>query len=284
MKGFVRVVILLFLIYSALSFIIGLIGSINQEDSGYFDGDEYQLAGCDEYSVADTLEADIVLTHFRSWSKYSYDSMYCLSYALSTREVLPSYEFRNSLETQGDNYENYWRNVYFELFQRDRELISFLQDSLESMAVQNSISRNDLARLIVSFVQDIPYSYVMPGPCDKDDHPCLSDQKFGILSPVEFLYSLMGDCDTRSVLLYGMLKHFGFNPLIVISNEYRHAMIAIDLPATGDYILHKGKKFYFWETTNTGWLPGMLPPGSNNVAYWKISLDHEYQAFTSRHR
>jgi hypothetical protein len=70
----------------------------------------------------------------------------------------------------------------------------------------------------------------------------------------------------------------------MISNEYRHAMIAIDLPASGDHIIHKGKKFYFWETTNTGWLPGMLPPDTNNIAYWKITLDHEYQTVTSSYR
>lgn len=282
MKRFIRIIGLLFLIYSALSLVIGLIGSVEEEDYDY--SEDYQLAGCDEYSLVDTLYEDVKYTHFRSWSKYSYDSTYCMSYALSSSEVIPSFEFRNNLESEGDSYENYWRNVYYELFRQDADILSFIQDSLETVALKNSLSKNDLAKLVVSFVQDIPYSYVMPGPCDRDDHPCLGNEKFGILSPVEFLYSLLGDCDTRSVLLYGMLKHFGFNPLIMISNEYRHAMIAIDLPASGDYIIHKGKKFYFWETTNIGWLPGMLPPGTNNVAYWKISLDHEYQAFAPRYR
>ena len=93
---------------------------------------------------------------------------------------------------------------------------------------------------------------------------------------MEFLYSLSGDCDTRSVLLYTLLKQVEIDPIIVISNEYAHAMIAVDIPGAGDYIIHKGKKFYFWETTNTGWLPGMLPPGVNNLAYWRVTLDHEH--------
>ena len=245
--------------------------------------DQVQL--CDEYSLADSLQSlDLRMRHLRSWSKYSFDSIYCLSYELTTSVTVPSYEFRNKLYSQEQNYEKYWRNIYYELYQHDKEMISFLQDSLQNIAIRNSLSRHEFANLIVSFVQDIPYNYVMSGPCDRDDHPCLGNEKFGILSPVEFLYSLSGDCDTRSVLLYSLLKHFGYNSLIMISNEYRHAMIAIELIASGDFVSHKGRKFYFWETTNTGWLPGMLPPDVNNIAYWKITLDHEYQAITSRYR
>lgn len=274
MKRFFRIVFLLFLIYSALSFVIGLMSSA---DLGYEDGENYGYENmCDEYSQADTLSMDIVLSHFRSWNKYSYDSTYCLSYALAASDVSPSLMFRNELNVRGDNYEDYWKNVYYELYRYDAPIISFLKDSLQNLAVNNALTTGDFARLIVSFVQDIPYNYVVPGPCDRNDHPCRGNEKFGILSPVEFLYSLSGDCDTRSVLLYDLLRHFGYNPLIMISNEYRHAMIAIDLPAVGDHIIHKGKKFYFWETTNTGWLPGMLPPDMNNLTYWKITLDHEY--------
>lgn len=281
MKRLFRLLAILFVIYSALSFIIGLMGSVASEDDYY----EYEYAElCDEYSIADTLQADVRLTHFRSWNKYSFDSVYCLSYALAGNEIGSSNLFRNTLRSQGDSYENYWRNVYYDLASHDSEIISFLQDSLQQLATQNMLTRNEFAKLIVSFVQDIPYNYVVPGPCDRDDHPCRGNEKFGILSPVEFLYTLSGDCDTRSVLLYAMLKHFGFDPLIMISNEYRHAMIAIDLPASGDHVIHKGKKFYFWETTNTGWLPGMLPPGTNNVDYWKISLDHEYQTLAASTR
>ena len=285
MKRFIRLVAILFLIYSGLSFVIGLIGTVDQEDDNYYDEELYtNEEACEEYTKADSLETDIRLTHYRSWNKYSFDSVYCLTYSMSAMEAYPSFQFRNELNSEGETYEEYWRNIYYELVQHDAATISFLQDSLKNLAIQASLSRNDLARLIVSFIQDIPYNYVMPGPCDRDDHPCRGNEKFGILSPAEFLFTLTGDCDTRSVLLYSMLKYFGFDSLIVISNEYRHAMIAIDLPATGDHLYYKGKKFYFWETTNTGWLPGMLPPETNNIAYWRITLDHEYQTFPSRYR
>jgi len=279
MKGLFKTLGILFCIYCIMSLVIGLMNSANLELPPMVG------ANCREYSLTDTLAySEIQKIHHRTWKKYEYDSTFCLSYVLSSKAVEPSTEFRNKLSTYERTYEGYWRNIYYALYTEDQQAISFLQDSLRNISTRNNLTRNELARLIVSFVQDIPYSYVVQEACGVRDRPCRGNEKFGILSPVEFLYSLSGDCDTRSVLLYSVLKHFGFSPLIVISNEYRHAMIAIDIPAAGDHILHKGRKFYFWETTSTGWLPGVLPPDTNNVDYWKITLDHEYQAIASRTR
>lgn len=281
MKRFLKVIVILFVIYTLLSMVIGL---VNLPSPIEYDGD-WEQTYCDEYSRADSLDhVNVQLTHYRSWNKYSFDSLYCLSYQLSSQAFDNSRTLRSNIYSRERIYENYWRDVYNGLYLADKEGILFLQDSLQRVAAQYELTRNEFAKLIVSFVQDIPYSYVMSGPCDRTDHPCRGNEKFGILSPVEFLYTLTGDCDTRSVLLYALLKHFGYNSLIMISNEYRHAMIAVDLPASGDHIIHKGKRFYFWETTNTGWLPGMLPPDTNNIAYWKITLDHEYQTVATGYR
>lgn len=281
MKRILKLLVVLFVIYTLLAWVLSLMNLPGQERVSE-DGKAEQ---CEEYSQADSLGRDeIQFTHHRSWNKYTFDSLYCLSYTLSSGAADLSKEFRYSIDSGERIYESYWSDVYSQLYRSDKENIFFLQDALQQIATKNKLTRNEFAKLIVSFVQDIPYSFVMPGPCDRTDHPCRGNEKFGILSPVEFLYTLTGDCDTRSVLLYAILKHFGYNSLIMISNEYRHAMIAIDLPASGDHIIYKGKKFYFWETTNTGWLPGMLPPDTNNIAYWNITLDHEYQIVTSRHR
>jgi hypothetical protein len=59
-------------------------------------------------------------------------------------------------------------------------------------------------------------------------------------------------------------------------------MLAVDVPTEGDYFEHNGRKFYFWETTAMGWLPGMLPPDMNNTDYWTIILDYEFQADPTR--
>ena len=130
--------------------------------------------------------------------------------------------------------------------------------------------------MIVAFVQDIPYQYVLSDGCQNKVGECNPYVSWGIYSPVEFMHHLKGDCDTRTVLLYTLLKNFGFDPLIINSKEYRHSMLALDLPSAGDDFLYKGRRYAYWETTNIGWMPGMLPPEMNNEAYWAVALDYEY--------
>lgn len=263
-------------IFLTMTFLIRLLHETQEYETEDYTA---EVAECEEYSEDDSVSLE--RKHFRSWTKYSHDSVYCTSYSLTYYDNDGARAKRTSLRPGGnDGYANYWGRVYAHLYTESKDALHFIKDSLETIASARDLSGTELAKMIVSFVQDIPYNYVMPGPCKYNDHPCLPDEKFGILSPVEFLFTLSGDCDTRSVLLYALLRNMGFSPLIMISNEYGHAMIAVDIPATGDYIEYKGRRFYFWETTNVGWLPGMLPPDSNNVNYWEISLDHEYTPFT----
>lgn len=238
---------------------------------------------CDEYFEDDSVGyASPVRRHHRTWNKYAYDSVFCASYEIPHEAVRLARQERQAIRPRGDGYAAYWRDVYLSLHKTSSGKLQSVRDSLLRIAFGAQLSRSDLARMTVAFVQDIPYSYVMPGACEAVDFPCRADERFGILGPLEFLFSLAGDCDTRSVLLYTLLKNMGFSPLIVISSQYQHAMIAVDVPATGDYLEYRGRRFYFWETTNVGWQPGMLPPDTNNVAYWEISLDYEYSPFTPR--
>lgn len=219
------------------------------------------------------------LRHLRSWENLrgrnncmDYESEAAISDRfLDERLHLPRPDY--SITTDA----GYWGYVYQKLVEKNGHHVDFVADSLLDLARKRELSRFDLAELMVTFVQDIPYTLISSKDCEEDyTGPCRGNEAFGILSPYEFLHSLQGDCDTRSVLLYTMLKKAGFHPLIVVSREYAHAMIALDVPATGDFINYQRQKYYFWETTSHGWSPGMLPPSTNNVQYWKIALAHEF--------
>ena len=49
-------------------------------------------------------------------------------------------------------------------------------------------------------------------------------------------------------------------------------MIALNIPTQGDYIEHRGVRYYYWETTAVGWPAGMLPPSVSNSDYWEVAL------------
>jgi hypothetical protein len=274
-----KVVRVIFILFVGLFLIIRFYSSVEQEYST-----SYPAVLGDDFYIADTLQNEITVTHNRIWRDFD-DKDRSLRYSLTSSSALLSSNFRNSVEVEFDGREKFfWKDVYFDLYDFDGDELSSLQDSLRALARRNNIAGQDLVYSVVSFVQDIPYNYILStDSCGSHtDHPCVPLQRFGILSPVEFLFSLAGDCDTRTVLLFTLLKKLGYDPIIVNSAQYRHSMLAVDVPTEGDYFEHKGRKFYFWETTATGWLPGMLPPDMNNTDYWTIILDYEFQTDPTR--
>lgn len=241
-----------------------------------YQGFQEEVERCDELSTLTPVSEDYI--HSRSWQGLGGNN-YCLSYEAQSDLSEEYWGLREEIQVpriywSSDN--QYWGYIYQELARQNIEVVAYLADSLIQLSKERSLSRSATAELIVTFVQDIPYVLITNKDCAEDyEGPCRANETHGILSPYEFMYSLEGDCDTRSVLLYALLKHAGFKPIIVVSEAYAHAMIALDVAATGDYLEYNREKFYFWETTSHGWKPGMLPPSTNNIQYWKIALAHE---------
>lgn len=265
MKRFGQFVFYVFVIFLMLSSLIELLKN-----------DDHEMAVCgDNYLVINSANDRL---HQREWDFVDYSQSFCASYESKEAVSLSSGEKRNSILANRNSYENLWGTIYAELVKESKYDISFLADSLTRVSREKGLSQSELAELIVTFVQDIPYSYVRVKPCAEANNkgkPCIGNIAYGLLSPYEFLHSLYGDCDTRAVLIYALLQTLGFDPMIVVSNEYAHAMLALNIQATGDHLKHNGKNYYFWETTGKGWPIGMLPPNSNNINYWKIALVNE---------
>ncbi|MCP4458163.1 MAG: hypothetical protein GY816_09105 [Cytophagales bacterium] len=268
MPKFFQVLLFLIVVYNILAF---LIGQLEFEETTSYTYSQTDPA-CKEYAnEVDTLQ---LRQHQRSWISRS-GSKYCLSYESYNAINAVEADKRDGLINRIEDYENFWGEVYEELIDQSEGVIEFLADSLVTVASEDMLDDMQLAALVVSFVQDIPYSYVLQEDCGEREtqgKPCLGNTPLGIVSPYEFIHALYGDCDTRAVLLYVLLENMDYDPMIVVSDEYAHAMLALNLPAQGDYIRHAGKKYYFWETTATGWGIGMLPPDSNNKNYWKKAL------------
>lgn len=269
-----RVVTIVVIVFVVLSILINLF-----EEAEQHKGDYTEL--CEEFSEEDSTT--FVVTHHRSWDEYYASTSFCSNYFAQFQDAQASENARNELTVESwfDDVD-YWRQVYFQLYMNDRDRLQSLQDSLKQVGLQRGLDREEFARMVVALVQDIPYQYVLPDTCSGNEaSPCNGEVSYGLYSPAEFVYSMRGDCDTRTVLLFTLLKNFGYEPLIINSSEYLHSMLALDIPSSGDDFEYKGKKYAYWETTNTGWLPGMLPPDMNNKDYWSVILDYEFQNGTS---
>ena len=265
MKSFFRIIFFGLFVYIVLSVLIGLLKPSSFSESG-----------CEDQFLVTNRENDRY--HQRDWSYSDRSRSFCSQYNTIESISETAGHKRNGMAYEYDSYEDLWGTVYRNLVVDSKGDIDFLVDSLSFIGNRRNLSRTDLAEMIVSFVQDIPYSYVLGGDCEKFEtkgKPCLGNMSFGILSPYEFVHSLYGDCDTRSVLIYTILEEMGFDPMIVVSSEYAHAMLALNIPAEGDHLKYRGNNYYFWETTAEGWPLGMLPPTTNNVNYWKVALARE---------
>lgn len=261
MKAIVRFVLAIIVIYLLFGGIVSLL-----------EGKKARVLGCEDLKVQ---QSEQVIWHQRRWEFGEYSKTFCSSYETQETVSWESGQKRNEISGSDENYEKFWGAVYENLVMESKPYIGFVIDSLREIGISKQLSRGELAELVVSFVQDIPYSYVLVSTCESRDtggHPCVDNVALGILSPYEFLHSEHGDCDTRAVLLYSILEDMGFDPMIVISSRYAHAMLALNLPSSGDHLKYRGKKYYFWETTAKGWPLGVLPPNSNNVGYWEVAL------------
>lgn len=265
MRKFIRFLGYIAIVHIVLGALINVFKGLNSEANQCVD----------QLIVSDILGAH---NHQRQWELNTTNGRFCTTYDTYSADNSRAARHRTDISVKFESSRYPWPELYHELSDVSRPAIRFLTDSLTTISLREDLTRSELAELIVTFVQDIPYSYILPGTCDSfETHgkPCVGNVSLGIYSPYEFIHTLKGDCDTRSVLIYLILQELGFDPIILISDEYAHAMIALNLPTSGDYILSNGEKYYFWETTAKGWPIGMLPPSTGNKDYWKIALRNE---------
>ncbi len=241
--------------------------SLGQESKSTYCPDDFKI-----------INKDGDREHQRGWQNAGASRSFCREYSTQEQVSASARLDRQTTFNRVTGNENFWGQVYADLANRNSPSLQFLVDTLSALSSSLQFGPMETANMLVSFVQDIPYSYVLNKPCAEAENkslPCIENETLGILSPYEFIHTLRGDCDTRAVLLYALMREMGMDPMIVTSDEYAHAMLALNIPAYGDYLEHRGKKYYFWETTAQGWAIGMLPPSTGNINYWKIALVNE---------
>lgn len=155
----------------------------------------------------------------------------------------------------------------------DQDKLLELEQLLDSVQQVHQLDRVAFAEMIVSLVQSIPYVLLLPDNCDESIiTPCLGNVALGVNTPIEFLYTLNGDCDTRVLLLFTILNKYGYEVIVLGSRHYQHALLGIKLPIAGTTINYLGEQFLVWETTSFGWLPGEIPPNCRELKYWEVLL------------
>ena len=180
---------------------------------------------------------------------------------------------------------------YKKSYLHDKSKLDFLYFMFNEIQRKENLTRYKFADMITSYVQNIEYSLPWDGDCKEDynnvelvkdivdqGYDCYSYVPFGYYAPVEFIAKWTGDCDTRSTLVYTILKHYGYDVVILGSQYYGHSILGINLTPlktyNPSYKIHDRKKYYAWELTAPSAL-GRLDPSWNDMRHWKVDLDNE---------
>lgn len=181
---------------------------------------------------------------------------------------------------------NFWGSLYNHLDRKDGPALDLVVAEFARINKEKNLNQMEFAEMVVSCIQDIPYSLVFSEKClaannyedsikqvllDCPDC-CVGNIAYGIQNPVSFLQSLKGDCDTRTVLIFSILKQFNYDVAILNSDFYRHSILGINIPAKGEHKIYKGKKYKVWETTAKYFEAGELPYSFNNMTHWNVVL------------
>ena len=268
---------MLFLLVVAISFTMKLT-RVFQGELDFAYSEKGEITRTITLSGGDDSE-DILRIHNRIWRNYDGKRQEGEVSLLRSDYHIANVSRITSFKSQ-TNYPDSWTGLYHFLYKNDQPSLERTCTMFDSLRKANQLNVADFAKLIVTCVQDIPYVLVHQGDCSElpeyDEYHnsgmCAPYTLYGVHSPAEFVYSLKGDCDTRTLFLYSVLKFFNYDVAILGSEYYRHSILGIAGPFTGTYKMHNGKKYYVWETTARNWQPGIIPPDVKYMHQWKVDL------------
>ena len=183
------------------------------------------------------------------------------------------------------NNENDYERYLSAASKRDSASLTHLYSEINTLGYNYKLTRKGFAEMLITFVQDIPYTLIVDSNCDpslyrdnfirkylQEGKQCYGYQRFGLLNPAEFTGTLLGDCDTRTLFLYTLFKYFNYDVIILGSQKYGHSILGINLPYHGIHKKVEGKSYFVVETTAQGMYPGILAPSISDMTYWKVNL------------
>ena len=278
-KLLIRSGISIYLLLLALKFIaIFLLNSLNQSETISFKKEEKT----NKTIIIEENDTTFLYSSNRDWID-NYGNNFNGTLSVRERDYNRLKNHINSYKAPINKY--FWGSLYQYIEQKDAPSLDLVMETFIQINKDKKLNRMEFAEMVVSCIQDIPYSFVFQGECPVDNYDestrailercpdcCIGNMAYGIQNPVSFLKNLKGDCDTRTVLIYSVLKHFKYDVAIVNSDFYRHSIIGINLPASGDFKVFNGKKYVLWETTAKYYKVGELPVNFNNITHWNVVL------------
>jgi hypothetical protein len=146
--------------------------------------------------------------------------------------------------------EDYWKFVTPNDVYIDEITNALLGSKKRNLLIDEDVQR---AQMALNFVQCFPY---------QEKKPCY------VKYPIETLCENGGNCADNSVLLASMLTNMSIDCCFI--RPVGHLLVGVNVPATGNYIEHRGKKYFFADAVSQEW------PDPNFKHYIGEELNHDF--------
>ncbi len=218
-------------------------------------------------SIKATIDDSIIFKW--NWKDYNGKKRF-IDFKLSKEDLNKARQNRKSFQIEG-------LEVWNHMFKNDLSYLKSIVKAYKKSIKKNNLYGQEALDFVVSSIQYIGYTYICSGTDDsrcgfndatkEDCRPknvanngipgcCDNVKPWAVYSPFEFAFFRTGDCDTKSLFAYTILKGLGYNNVYVIHGKVEagyHAMLGIKTPnppVRGRYIRdYDGEKIYAWETT-----------------------------------
>jgi hypothetical protein len=239
--------------------------------------------------VNDSTINELLNRHLIVWENPHFIGKDDLTYFTSDKNYLSSKQDHKSvsnISNPGSMLE-YWNKVYNRLLVNDQFRVDSLARLVSNVAKERKYSQFETSEYLISLIQELPYVLVHDYSCQevinnagdfiRDYHlagkPCLPNIISGVHSPYEFMHTLAGDCDTRTLFGHAVLNKLGISSSIWISEQYGHSILGVGVPVSSN--VHKmvmGVPHYGVELTAKGFRLGMISSDQRNLKNWNIAL------------
>lgn len=194
-----------------------------------------------EIKVAVTLTEDSITRTY----EWEYDGT---EFWIKNEYYKEDYELY-SQRSRSRDYDQFANDPY------DDELISQVTTQLEYLAAEGGYSRDEIPYIATAFVQSLPY-VSDSASAGYDEYP-----RF----PFETLYHGGGDCEDSSILLASLLHEMGYGVALITLPDHMAVGVHGDESISGSYYDYNGIKYFYLETTNSGWDVGVIPDEYRNA-------------------
>jgi len=148
-------------------------------------------------------------------------------------------------------WEDAWARFYRMVFRESASRLDRL--SLEFARTLPLDDPTECARRVLAWVQGFTYQ---------------RDQKgIDFVAPLQAAFERRGDCDSRAMVMAIILERLGIHCVLMLSREYSHAMLGVDVPGGGQRFPWKGKNYLVAETTAKVGL-GMIAASQADFTKW----------------